>query len=106
MLSGMPDIHLLPDDKDALRAMIIALQSQGDILKAHSAELQSKNSSIEKALKDERAKRGALDKYITALEQQLAALRRARFGKSSEQLDQHIYQLELMLIDCRLAIQR
>ena len=105
MLFCMPDIHSLPDDKDALRAMVIALQSQGDILKAHSAELQTKNASIEKALKDERAKRGALDKY-TALEKQLAALRRARFGKSSEQLDQHIYQLELMLIDCRLAIQR
>lgn len=95
----MPDIHSLPDDKEALRAMVVALQSQGDALKAHSAELQSKNASIEKALNDERAKRNALDQYVTALEQQLAALRRARYGKSSEQLDKHIYQLELMLED-------
>ena len=95
----MPDLHSLPDDKDALRAMVIALQSQGDALKAHSEQLQTKNASIESALKDERAKRVALDQYITALEQQLAALRRARYGKSSEQLDRHIYQLELMLED-------
>lgn len=41
----------------------------------------------------------ALDQHIAAVEQQLAALRRARYGRSSEQLDENIYQLELILED-------
>ena len=78
----MPDQHSLPDDKDALRAMVVALQAQSD-------SLQSENLSYEKALQIERAKNDALDRHIATLEQQLAALRRARYGRRSEQLDQH-----------------
>ena len=92
MLSRMPETHNLPDDKEALRAMVVALQAQSDAL-------QSEYICIEKALDVERAKVSALDQHIAMLEQQLAALRRARYGRSSEQLDQHIYQLELMLED-------
>ena len=44
----------------------------------------------------------ALDQHIAAVEQQLAALRRARYGRSSEQLDENIYQLELILEDLSL----
>ena len=88
----MPETHNLPDDKEALRAMVVALQAQSDAL-------QSEYICIEKALDVERAKVSALDQHIAMLEQQLAALRRARYGRSSEQLDQHIYQLELMLED-------
>ena len=38
------------------------------------------------------------------MEQQLAALRRARFGKSSEKLDANIYQMELMIEDLESTI--
>ena len=67
----------LPDDKDALREMVIALQAQSDAL-------QIQYASFEKALKNKQARISALDQYITTLEQQLAVLRRARCGRSSE----------------------
>ena len=63
------------------------------LTKKQSASLSQQT----KALKVERAKNTALEQQITILEHQLAGLRRARFGSSSEQFDQHIYQLELML---------
>jgi len=59
----------LPSDPDALRAFAELLQ----------AEVYAKTLQIEK------------------LKAQLAALRRARFGRSSEQLDREIGQLELLL---------
>ena len=77
--------------------MVIALQAQSDAL-------QTQNTSIEKALQTERAKISALDQHIATLEQQLAALRRARYGRRSEQLDEHIYQLELMLEDLGASV--
>ena len=66
--------------------------------------LQVQNTSFEKALKDEQAKVSALDQHIATLEQQLVALRRARYGRSSEQLDENIYQLELMLEDLGASV--
>jgi len=75
----MSESTCIPDDKEALRAMVIALQAQ--------------NSSYEKSLQVANARVSALDQHIATLEQQLAALRRARYGRSSEQLDEHIYQL-------------
>lgn len=86
MLSTPP----LPDEVEALRAMVTALQAQ--------------NESIEKALNRERAKVSALDQHIANIEQQLANLRRARYGRSSEHLDNHIYQLELMLEDLGASV--
>jgi transposase len=84
----MPDIDInaLPADVEVLRAIIVANQLEHD-----------------KALKTERAKVSALEQHITNLEHQLAALRRARFGSSSEQLDEQIYQLELMLEELQSA---
>ena len=93
----MSESTCLPDDKDALREMVIALQAQSDAL-------QTQNASFEKALKNKQARISALDQHITALEQQLAALRRSRYGRSSEQLDEHIYQLELMLEDLGASV--
>ena len=93
----MSEPACLPDDKDALRAMVIALQAQSNTLLTQSA-------SFEKALKAEQAKVSALDQHIVTLEQQLAALRRARYGRSSEQLDENIYQLELMLEDLGASV--
>lgn len=68
--SGMPSSRpTLPSDPDELRALAAALQ----------AELHAKNLMIEK------------------LKAQLAVLKRARFGRSSEKLDRDIEQLELMI---------
>jgi len=86
----MSDTQCLPEDNESLRAMVIALQAQ--------------SATAEKALKRERAKVSALDQHIATLEQQLAALRRARYGRSSEQLDENIYQLELMLEDLGASV--
>ncbi len=61
----------LPADPAALRALAAAMQAQ---LRAR-------------------------DLIIEALRAQLAALRRARFGASSEKLDRQIEQLELTLGD-------
>jgi transposase len=61
----------LPDDPVALKALAVALKAQ----------LQAR------------------DLIIEALRAQLAALRRARFGASSEKLDRQIEQLELSLTE-------
>jgi transposase len=73
----------LPDDAPALRALAAELQAElarKDIeLAANAAEIHAKTLHIEK------------------LKMQLAVLRRARFGRSSEKLDRDIEQLELMI---------
>ena len=101
----------LPEDKEALHAMITALQAQNKVLREQehmsqqeNRHLQTENHQYEKSLKREQAKISALDRHIQMLEQQLAALRRARYGRSSEKLDEHIYQLELMLEDLSATV--
>ena len=66
----------LPSDPDALRALAVSLRAR---LNVAEAELAAKALLVEK------------------LQAQLAALRRARFGASSEVLDRQIEQLELAL---------
>jgi transposase len=66
----------LPSDPAALRAFAATLQTA---LAARDAELYSKTLHIEK------------------LKMQLALLRRARFGRSSEKLERDIEQLELLI---------
>jgi transposase len=66
----------LPDDIDALRA----------IIEAQAEELRSQGSLIEK------------------LSAELAVLRRSRFGKSSEKIKRTIEQLELALEDIEAAV--
>ena len=79
--------HPLPTDPDALRVFAAGLQAElarKDVeIAAHAAEIHAKTLHIEK------------------LKAQLAVLRRARFGRSSEKLDRDIEQLEL-LIGCLL----
>ena len=89
MLERMPEIDLnnLPNDVDALRAIIVA----------NHHELTS-------VVKKERATNNTLRQQIAVLEQQLAALRRARYGKQSEKLDGHILQLELMIEDLETTL--
>ena len=73
----------LPDDPTALRSFAVDLQSElarKDIeIAANAAEIHAKTLHIEK------------------LKMQLAVLRRARFGRSSERLDHAIEQLELLI---------
>jgi transposase len=66
----------LPSEPDALRAIIAAQAAE---LAAKDAELRSERTLTEK------------------LKAQLALLRRARFGASSEKIDRAIEQLELAL---------
>ena len=73
----------LPDDPEALRGFAASLQAElarKDIeITARDAEIHAKTLHIEK------------------LKMQLAVLRRARFGRSSEKLDRDIEQLELLI---------
>src|SRR4051794_16935954 len=73
----------LPEDLEALRAFAASLQTElarKELeIAANAAEIHAKTLHIEK------------------LKMQLAALRRARFGRSSEQLDHEIEQLELLI---------
>jgi len=73
----------LPDDPDALRLFAADLQAElarKDLeIAANAAEIHAKTLHIEK------------------LKMQLAVLRRARFGRSSEKLDRDIEQLELLI---------
>ena len=76
-------IQPLPEDPDALRRFAADLQAElarKDIeITARDAEIYAKTLHIEK------------------LKMQLAVLRRARFGRSSEKLDRDIEQLELLI---------
>ncbi len=72
----------LPDDIDALRALC-ALQAKE--LARQSGQLQARDGLIDK------------------LKEQLAVLRRTRFGKSSEKIERDIAQLELALDEIEAA---
>ena len=73
----------LPEDYAALRALAASLQNEVEArdtkLQVYAQELYAKTLHIEK------------------LKMQLAVLRRARFGRSSEKLDSEIEQMELLL---------
>jgi transposase len=75
--------HPLPADPSALRVFAADLQAElarkNIELAANAAEIHAKALHIEK------------------LKMQLAVLRRARFGRSSEKLDREIEQLELLI---------
>ena len=75
----------LPDDPDALKAL---LRRQSEALTA----LQTEVSEL-------RAERAAHKAELERLRAQLAKLRRQRFGQSSEKLDAKIAQLDLLLED-------
>ncbi|MFT4133743.1 IS66 family transposase [Labrys sp. (in: a-proteobacteria)] len=77
-----PSLTDLPDDVEALRAIIV---SQAEALARQTQKLQSRDTLIEK------------------LQAQLAILRRARFGASSEKIERSIEQLELALEDIEAA---
>jgi len=74
---------VLPENPDELRTFTLALQ-------ANFAAIQTRNQVLEDELY-------AKTLHIEKLKMQLAALRRARFGRSSEKLDREIEQLELAI---------
>jgi hypothetical protein len=71
----------LPDDPDALRVFAANLQTE---LARKEIEITARDTEIH-----------AKTLHIEKLKMQLAVLRRARFGRSSEKLDRDIEQLEL-----------
>ncbi len=80
----------LPSDPEALRAFAAALQAE---LARQGTELERKNLELAANAAEIHAK----TLHIEKLKFQLAALRRARFGRSSEKLNQTIEQLELLI---------
>ena len=73
----------LPSDPDALRAFVLACQSE---LAAATAELQAAKLAVQLRTLE-----------IEKLKFQIAKLRRMQFGRSSERLTRQIEQLELRL---------
>ncbi len=73
----------LPSDPDALRAFVLACQSE---LAAATAELQAAKLAVQRRTLE-----------IEELKFQIAKLRRMQFGCSSERLSRQIEQLELRL---------
>ena len=72
----------LPTDTHALQQMVLQMQS---------------------VLSENNKKLSAQDSVIDNLRHQLAVLKRARFGRSSEQVEQNIHQLELQLEELEIA---
>lgn len=81
------DAHDLPDDIDALRALIVVERATAKVeLASLSASLVARQVEIEH------------------LKMVLAKLRRQRYGQSSEKLDAEIHQLELWVDDAEIAL--
>jgi len=79
----------LPDDVASLQAMVVAMREQ----------IEQERSTHEQKLATERANGRSLREHIEVLKQQLATLRRGRFGRSSEKFEGNIRQLELIIED-------
>jgi transposase len=86
----------LPDDVDALRALVIdlhtRLQSRDDALQAREAQWQAGQQELV-----------YLRTWIEKLKLELARLRRLQFGRSSEQLGARIEQLELIVDELEIS---
>ena len=82
----------LPSDVAELQAFAIALQVENETLKHEHGSLKNK-------LQVRDAELYAKTLHIEKLKAELALLRRARFGRSSEKLDRDIAQLELLIGD-------
>src|SRR5277367_6311801 len=93
----------IPEDYAQLRAFAASLQSKMEheakahhlALQARDAELKSRNVKLQLYEQELYAK----TLHIEKLKEQLALLRHARFGRSSEKLDHDIEQLELLIGD-------
>ena len=88
------DAHDLPDDIEALRALILAERAEHD---AERATAKVELASLA-------ARLVARQVEIDHLKMVLAKLRRQRYGQSSEKLDAEIHQLELWVDDAEIAL--
>src|SRR2546423_8599925 len=90
-------LSALPRDVRSLRRMIVEkealLSEREQIIVEKEAQLAERDRLV--AVRD--AELYAKTLQIEHLKAQLAVLRRARFGRSSEKLDREIEQLELLL---------
>ena len=84
----------LPADVEALRALAALLQSENATLK-NTKDVLEAQMQREIAARDSELYAKTL--HIEKLKLQLAVLRRARFGRSSEKLDFQIEQMEFLL---------
>src|SRR5271167_4861569 len=94
----------LPRDARSLRRMV----AEKDALLAEHARLIAEKEALlverERLIAVRDAELYAKTVQIEHLKTQLAALRRARFGRSSEKLDREIEQLELILGDLEESV--
>jgi transposase len=77
-----------------------SLPDETEELRAFAAELQAELARKELEIAANAAELHAKTLHIEKLKMQLAVLRRARFGRSSEKLDRDIDQLEFLLGEC------
>jgi transposase len=89
----------LPRDPKTLRAMLAGAQAEMAAKEALLAEREKQLVERERLLAIRDAELYAKTLLIEKLKIQLAILRRARFGRSSEKLDAEIEQMELLLGD-------
>ena len=91
----------LPDDVDALRALLLSERAQRQ---SERAERQSESATakIEVARRDAELTNRLIE--IEHLKAMLAKLRRGKYGSSSEKLDAEIRQLELWVDDAEISL--
>ena len=75
-----PTVAELPDDVDALKAMVLAMAGQAACLEARNRDLEAQAHHLELVNK-------AADERIAALTAIVKMLERARYGRRSERLD-------------------
>ena len=93
--------HDLPDDIDALRALIQAERAERD---TERAERDAERATAKVDQASLAARLAARQVEIEHLKMVLAKLRRQRYGQSSEKLDAEIHQLELWVDDAEIAL--
>lgn len=86
----------LPDDVGLLKRL---LAERDAVLVERDAAIAQRDTQLAAATNESSLLRALIDK----LKLQLAVLRRAQFGRSSEQLEAHAAQLELMIEDLEVA---
>ena len=91
----------LPDDVDALRALIVAERAERQ---AERAERQSESATAKVEIVKRDAELAARLIEIDHLNAMLAKLRRGKYGSSSEKLDAEIRQLELWVDDAEISL--
>ena len=91
----------LPDDIDALRALIVAERAERQ---AERAERQSESATAKVEIVKRDAELAARLIEIDHLNAMLAKLRRGKYGSSSEKLDAEIRQLELWVDDAEISL--